>query len=126
MNERLTNLSQPETKVVAKKLVLSGYSSRQVEAILGIDHSTAILYSRETTPDEMKEFSTIFDNWLLEQKRKGVALVNRRLLELIPKERRIDQVVKAGEFLEGRNNQTAVQVNTQINLKGTNGQEIEI
>ena len=86
---------------------------RKVEEILGIDHSSAAIYAQQPTPDEMKEFSTIFDNYIRECKQKGIALVQKRLLELIPKERRIDQVVKAGEFLEGKGQQgqVAVQIN---------------
>lgn len=110
------NFTPLEVRVAAKTLIENGYSSRKVERILGIDHSTAILYSREETPDEMKEFSTIFDNYIKEHKNKGISMVYERILELIPKERRIDQVVKAGEFLEGKNNDqnVAVQVNNFI------------
>ena len=41
-------------------------------------------------------------------------MVYSRLLEVIPKEKRIDQLVKAGEYLEGKNNLQPV-VPIQIN-----------
>lgn len=113
----LKRLSPPEIKVVAKTLILNGYSSRKVESILGIDHSSALLYAQQPTPDELKEFSTIFDNYIKEQKDKGVSLVYKRILELLPKERRMDQVIRAGEFLEGKKDSTAVQVNIKQEFK---------
>jgi len=41
----------------------------------------------------------------------GIAEVNKRLLELLPKERRISEVVKAGEFYQGKSTNSNVQVN---------------
>lgn len=117
MPDNLKELPSPEKKVVAKALIENGYTSRQVKEILGISYQSALNYAKEPTPEEQKEFLTLFDNYIRAQKQKGISLVYNRILELLPKERRIDQVVKAGEYLEGKNNQnsnTNIQVNNYI------------
>lgn len=108
------NFTPIEIKVMAKSLIENGFTSRKVESILGISYQSALNYSREETPEEAKEFLTVFDNWIKEQKYKGINMVYSRLLEVIPKEKRIDQLVKAGEYLEGKNNLQPV-VPIQIN-----------
>jgi hypothetical protein len=112
-------LPPPEKKVVAKQLILNGFSSRQVQEILEIDHQTALNYANMPTPAEQEEFSTIFANYIKSQKQKGINLVYKRILELVPKERRIDQVVKAGEFLEGK------QQGNQVNVLNQGDMSIE-
>lgn len=116
MTDNLKQLPPPEKKVAAKILILNGYSSRKCEEILGIDNVTAIRYAELPTPDDLKQFETIFNAYIAENKQKGIDLVYKRLLELLPRERRIESVVKAGEFLEGRReaSNVAVQVNTFI------------
>lgn len=111
----LPALTPGQTKVAAKALVEQGYSSRKIEELLGIDNVSAWRYAKEATPDELKQFETDFKVAIGEMKNKGLALVHKRLLDLIPKERRIDQVVKAGEYLEGKSQgNTNIQVNVPI------------
>lgn len=105
------NYTPLEVKVIAKSLIENGYSSRKVESILGIDHNTALRYAEQPTPEEMRQYETIFNAYIAENKQRGIKIVHERLLELIPKERRIDQVVKAGEFLEGKSNANLTQIN---------------
>ena len=118
MTDNLRELPPPEKKVAAKELILNGYSLRQVEGILGIDKDTASRYANQETPEDLRQFETIFKNYIQEQKQKGIDIVYKRLLELLPRERRIDQVVKAGEYLEGKNNpQTLQQFNVGGNME---------
>jgi transposase len=95
-------LAPGEKKVVAKELVNAGYSCRTIEDLIGADYSTISLWAKQETPEELQQFSTQFKSELAKYKNKGLAMVHRRILELVPKERRIDQVVKAGEYLEGK------------------------
>lgn len=101
MTDDLTQLPPPEKKVAAKVLYCMGWGSRKIEEWLGIDHSTVIRYANEAIPDEMRQFATEFEAAIQDMKREGLAKVYLRILELIPKERRIDQVVRAGEYFEG-------------------------
>lgn len=112
----LKELTPAELKVATKELVLSGYTSAKAAEILGLDEVTAWRYAKAPTPDNLKEFEIIFSNVILEMKQKGISMVQKRLLELIPKEKRIDQVVKAGDYLEGKvqTNDVKVQVNNFI------------
>lgn len=117
----LKELNPKELQVAAKTLILSGYTTRKVEEILGVDHATAARYADAPTPEDMRQFETIFKEYIDEKKKKGITMVHDRLLELVPKERRIDQVVKAGEFLEGINKQTNL---TQVNIGGDMGVKV--
>lgn len=122
VNKDLKELNNKELQVAAKTLILSGYTTRKVEEILGVDHVTASRYADAPTPEDMKQFETIFTEYILEKKKKGINMVHDRLLELVPKERRIDQVVKAGEYLEGKNIQQTL---NQINIGGELGVQFE-
>jgi hypothetical protein len=122
--EELKLLPPPEKKVVAKQLILNGYSSRKVQLILGIDDVTALRYAEQPTPDDLKQFEALFTSYIHEHKQLGIKAVHQRLLELIPKERRIDQVVKAGEFLEGRSQSSNPHVLQQFNVGGKDGNSI--
>ena len=98
-----------------KRKLLQKSSTHRLESLLGIDDTTAWRATKEATPDELKQFEIDFTEAIAEMKRKGIGLVQKRLLELIPKERRIDQVVKAGEFFEGKSGTgVAVQVNNNL------------
>lgn len=115
MTDDLKELPPPEKKVAAKVLTEAGYSSRRLEDMLGMDNVSIWRASQEATPDDLKQFETDFQIAIGDMKKQGVALVQKRLLELIPKERRIDQVVKAGEYLEGKT-QTLQQINVGSNM----------
>lgn len=107
MADELKLLPPPEKRVAAKVLIEKGYSARRLEELLGEDHVTLWRAAHEATPEELKQFETDFRLAIEQLKCQGIALVQKRLLELIPKERRIDQVVKAGEYLEGRKSESS-------------------
>ena len=115
MTNDLTMLPKPELHEAAKVMVNRGYSLRKIESVLGIDHSAAAIYAQQQTPEELKEFSTIFDNYLTECEQKGIRMVADRIIELIPKERRIDQLVRAGEYFKGKS-QNIIQQNMKIDF----------
>lgn len=118
MKDDLKQLPPPEKKVAAKILYQMGWGSRKIEQWLGVDHSSVINYSKEPTPEALRQFSTEFELAVQDMKRQGVALVQKRLLELIPRERRIDQVVKAGEYLEGKSaGQPTQQADQIVNIQ---------
>jgi len=113
--DKLNLLPPPEKRVAAKILYRMGWGSRKIEEWLGVSDNTVLRAVNEPTPDELKQFEAEFELAIKDMKRQGIALVQKRLLELIPKERRIDQVVKAGEYLEGKGtavvaNQVSVQI----------------
>lgn len=98
------HLSPPEQKIAAKVLSDEGYSTRRIEALLGVDNVTVWRATQQATPDDLKQFETDFAAALTEVKKQGISLVHKRLLELIPEEYHIDQLIKAGLFLEGKQN----------------------
>lgn len=111
--KELIELPKAEKKVMAKVLV-EDYSTRQIEEWLGEDNVSISRWAKQQTPDSLKQFETDFRMSIMAMKSKGVAMVHKRLVELIPKERRISEVVKAGEFLEGRSQQNIQNNNTFV------------
>ena len=111
MTEELKALPPPEKKVAAKILYQMGWGSRKIEEWLGVSDSSVVRYKDEQTPEDLKQFEAEFEAAIRDMKQQGVAMAQKRLLELIPKERRIDQVVKAAEYLEGKTNNQLTQIN---------------
>lgn len=121
MKNSLTELPPPEKKVAAKALYRLGWGSRQVEKMLGISDDSVRRYAQEATPDELRHFEAEFNRAIGDMKREGIAIAQQRLHELIPKERRIDQVVRAAEYFEGKNQQQNL---TQVNIGGDLGVKV--
>lgn len=114
MNEGLEKLPPAEKKVIAKELKNSGYSSRTLEDWFDVDHATICRWALEETPEEMRHYATQFKNQLEAFKTKGLAIGAKRIIELLPKERRLDQVIKTMEYLEGKSSQPLIQQNMKI------------
>ncbi len=114
----LAKLPPPEKKVAAKKLYQLGWSTRKIEQWLGISDDTVRRAADIPTPDDLRQFEAEFELAIKDMKRQGVALVCKRIIDIVPKERKLDQLVKAGEFLEGRKEpNTQVQINNIISNK---------
>lgn len=111
MPDDLNLLPPPEKKVVAQELVKAKYSSRTIEDWVGVDHATICRWALEDTDEEMRQYATDFRKQLDAFKMQGLALGAKRITELLPKERRLDQVVKTMEYLEGKEQGT-----TNINM----------
>lgn len=118
MDENILNQdSQPqfspgEKKVASKVLNELGWGSRKIEEWLGVDHVSVWRYAKEPTPDELKQFETEFKAVIDSARIHGLAVVYNRLLELAPRERRIDQLIKLAEFFQGNSTPLASDVNT--------------
>lgn len=107
------NLSKAK-KIVAAKILREEEKYQYVDIAdwLGISNDTARRYTQMRDPEEMREFENEFRAVIQGMKYEGVGNVYKRLNELVPRERKISEVVKAGEFYEGKSqNQTNVQVN---------------
>ena len=112
---RYTQLSKPKKKVAAKVLrEQEGYKASEIAKWLNISEVTAWRYMQLDTPEKLKEFEKEFASMVQMMKYDGIGKVYKRINELIPTEERLDQIVKAGEFLEGRQNQTNVQNNIVV------------
>ena len=100
IQDNLKLLPPPEKKVAAKVLFRNGWGSRIVGEWLGISKDTVIRSSHEPTTDVLRQFETEFESVIKDMKLEAKALLHKRIIELIPKEKRLDHLVKAGEFLE--------------------------
>lgn len=71
----------------------------------------------------MKQFEAEFEVALSDARQEALALIHKRILEIVPKERKLDQLVKAGDFVLGRDAGTkigvAVKVDRTLPVMGT-------
>lgn len=104
MKNEISNLPPPKKRIAAKVLYRNGWGSRIVGEWLGVSKDTVIRSSKEPTPEVLRQFETEFDNMIKDMKLEARALIFKRIIELVPTEKRLDYLVKAGEFLEGKPN----------------------
>lgn len=107
------NLPPAEKKVLAKVLSEAGYSTRTIEDWLGVDNVSVFRYAKQETPEDLKRFETEAKDLIEQGKKKGIVLTVKRMLEIIPRYDRLDHLVKAAEYFEGKRD---VGVAIQVNL----------
>lgn len=110
--DNLKQLPKSQKKVAAKVLYRNGWGSRVVGEWLGVSKDTVIRSSKSATPEELRQFETGLEAVIKDMKLEARALLHKRIIELIPKEKRLDHLVRVGEFLEGK---PATQQNNQFN-----------
>ena len=113
-NKSPKRLSTPKKKVAVNVMKDEGYKPAEMAEWLGISVATAWRYSKVETPEKLKEFEAEFKRTINLMKYEGMGQVYKKLNELIPKEKYIGEVVKAGEFLEGGNNNNVQNIQTNI------------
>jgi len=110
MPNSIKTLSKPRKAIIAKVLHNEGFTLAEVGKRLGISEATAMRYADLETPEAMQEFETKFRTLARGMQMEGSAMVLKRLHELLPTERRIEAVVKAGEFLSGKDREAPINV----------------
>lgn len=120
-SKELHKLSKQDKKALAAIMHSQGYPFRTLEEYLGADFTTLAKWAKEKIPDEVRQrVTTLYLAEIEEHNKRGLARVYKRLEELIPKEKDIGMIIKAGEFFRGKpaqTNQTNVQVNFSVTGK---------
>lgn len=102
------SLSPSEKRVIAKSMLNLGWGSRKVGEWLGISKDT-VLRSRDIpTPENMRQFEAEFEDAIKSIRSELRATLYMKILELIPEEKKLDRLVKVGEFLEGKKTQSVM------------------
>lgn len=119
MSKRGPNLKKfgkPKKEVAAKVLrEKEGMTYSQIGEWLGISDDTARRYAMiAKTPDSLQEFEVEFSKMVKGMQYEGIHAVHKRLSELVPNERKISEVVKAGEFYQGGAKSGAPNINVNI------------
>lgn len=86
---------------------------KQIGQWLGLSDDTAKRYADvyELGEEKLEKFTDEFMGVMRVMQLDGLGKVTKRINELVPKERRISEVVKAGEFYSGRKGS-----NIQVNI----------
>lgn len=128
MTDNLKLLPPPEKKVVAKVLVNEGFSTRDVEEILGVDHTSVSRYAKKDTPEELRRFETELIAVFTIKEHQIAAKALRRLDTKIDSAMIMDalEIYKSmrGKGVAGQN--IALQFNTNYSIKGANGEPVDL
>ena len=105
-------------KIAAAKYLrdTEGMTYSKIGEWLGISDDSAERYVKvyELPEEDLVVFQESFAGIMRLMSLEGMGKVNKRLLELIPNERKISEVVKAGEYYGGRAKSEAP--NIQVNI----------
>lgn len=102
MTDELKKLSPPEKKVVAKVLYDMGWASRKIEGWLGISDDTIRRAAAQPVPEELRQFEADFAITIQAAKSEGLALTIQQIIKRIPKETKLEPLIKTAEYLEGK------------------------
>lgn len=116
ISKKIVKLDKRRKKVVAKVGVDYGHSYREIGRLLGLSKDTIGRYAKEEIPSDLRQFETQVKDLFTEQKFVLSARCIARLQELVPRERRISEVVKAAEYAEGISKGGDVTVPIQFNI----------
>ena len=114
---KLEKMSKRRKKALAKAMRRDGYSLRQIEDYVGADHSTLARWAKDDdkiSEKETRQAQEFFNKVIGEHDRKVLSLAYQRLEEMLPKETRISELIKAAEFAKG--NAPQQQTNVQVNF----------
>lgn len=119
----MKSMSNDEKKAVAKVMTELGWGSRRLERWLGISDSTIYNATKQETPWHMQKFEDEFRETVASVKQEGLAIVLRRMLELIPQVKNLEVLIATAQYFEGidpkkQNVNVPVQVNTTVSWVG--------
>lgn len=130
MSKQLTKtelvMTKPQKRVAAKVLRETGYSSREIERWLGISDTAALAASKVATPDELAQFEAEFKIAVQQKKVEGLGMVLKRIQEVVPKYQRLDHLVKAAEYFEGKKDNGDINVNVVVPILGGKTREVVV
>ena len=113
----MKRMGKPKKEVMARVLKYNeDMTDSNIGKWLGVSDSTARRYAVATkTPDSLVEFEREFALIVRGMQYEGIAKVNERLLTLLENERKISEVVKAGEYFQGGRAKSEAP-NIQVNI----------
>jgi len=111
-------LTKPEKKVVAKAMYDAGWGTKHLSQWFKVGPPTILKWDKIPTPDALKEFEQTFKAAMLDYDMEGTFKIKNKIMQLIPEEKDINKLVKAGEFFSGEKDKRTTQTNTQVNIYG--------
>lgn len=113
----LSKLPPTEKKVAAKVLYNMGWGSRKIEGWLHISDNSVLRAIKEPTPEELKRFEAEFIRSIQAAKAEGLALTINQIIKRIPKETKLEPLIKTAEYLEGKSGAANVQINNLVKIE---------
>lgn len=103
-----------QRKVIGKVMYQLGWGGKTLSKWLNVNANTVRKAANEPTPEAMVAFEESFRLAMRDVDMVGLFETKKRIRDLIPKEKDIIKLVKAGEFFGGSAAKT--QNNTQVNV----------
>jgi hypothetical protein len=116
-----------QRKVAGKVMYQLGWGTKTLANWLNVNAATIKKAANEPTPEVMVAFEESFRLAMRDMDMVGLFETKKRIRQLIPREKDIIKLVKAGEFFGGEQAKTAnnTQVNVYSNLLSKYGDGVE-
>lgn len=117
-----------QRKIAGKVMYQLGWGTKTLAGWLNINANTIKKAANEPTPEAMIAFEESFRLAMRDMDMVGLFETKKRIRQLIPREKDIIKLVKAGEFFGGEQAKTAnnnTQVNVYSNLLSKYGDGVE-
>ena len=101
---------------MAKTMYQAGWSSSVLKEWFSVGAQTICNWDKVPTPEALKYFEENLKMAMADFDMNASYKVKERILELLPDERNIDKLVKAGEFFDKTSINKKTQQNTQVNV----------
>jgi hypothetical protein len=118
MKTRTGKFTKKQKKVVAKVMYEAGWGARRISEWLKIGESTVFSYKDLPTPEALQLFEQSFKAAMMDYDMVSTFGIKSRIMALVPEERNIEKLVKAGQFFAGVS-EKKTQNNTQVNVYGS-------
>ena len=108
-------LTKTKKKIAAKLMYEAGWGSRDLKDWFKTSQPTIVNWSKLPTPEALKEWETNFKAAMMDYDMEAHYKIKSRIMEIVPEEKNIDKLVKAGEFFRGESTKRSGN-NTQVNI----------
>ena len=103
-------------RIMSKVLYEMGWGSKQIALWFKEKQQNVVNWKSMPTPEHLQAFEQAFIAAMRDYDMESLANVKLRMNELIPKEERLEPLIKAGEFFRGDKGNKTTQNNTQVNV----------
>lgn len=111
-------LTRMQKKVAAKVMYEAGWGSKLLKDWFKVAQPTITNWVKIPTPESLKEWESNFKLAMIDYDMEATFKIKNRIMDLVPNERNIEKLVKAGQFFAGETTKRANQNNTQVNIYG--------
>lgn len=109
-------MTKKQKIVAAKAMYEAGWGSKRLSQWFKTGPETILRWKEMPTPDTLKEFEQNFKMAMMDYDMEATVKIKNQIMSVVPDERDLNKLVKAGEFFQGLSDKRKAQNNTQVNI----------